>query len=82
METQRLIRIELMEKLRDQLDDIEKCATECGGVAGESPDQADGAVGGTEGSTVLNAMAENQRIIIEELRKRFDFQFGDLERLR
>jgi hypothetical protein len=76
-EAQRLVRIELMEKLRNQLDDIEKCAKEAAEVESEeSGDQASGGV--AEGS----AMVEKQRIIIEELRKRFDFQFGDLERLR
>lgn len=70
-----------MEKLRDQLDDIEKCAKEAAEYEdGKSHDQASG--GGAEGGAMLSAMAEKQRIIIEELRKRFDFQFGDLEKLR
>lgn len=76
-----------MEKLRNQLDDIEQCAKEAaasstggGGVAeGEESEPQASAV---EPGGVANPMAEKQRIIIEELRKRFDFQFGDLERLR
>lgn len=73
-----------MEKLRNQLDDIEKCANEAtvsGGVVSEPHEEEDGASGIDRGA-VVSAMAEKQRIIIEELRKRFDFQFGDLERLR
>ena len=66
-----------MEKLRNQLDDIEKCAQEA--TKSGSGDTAE-AIRNEDG--VLNTMAEKQRIIIDELRKRFDFQFGDLERLR
>lgn len=83
-EAQRQIRVELMEKLRHQLDDIERCAKEATSVsvASESHDQATPTTRAQdEGSVMLDAMAEKQRIIIEELRKRFDFQFGDLERL-
>ena len=78
-----------MEKLRNQLDDIEQCAKEAtastgggGGVARgeESEPQASALV--VDPGGVANPMAEKQRIIIEELRKRFDFQFGDLEQLR
>ncbi len=74
-----------MEKLKTQLADIERCAqeaTESEGVAGQSGCVANqsGDQGGAEGGMVN--VAEKQRIIIEELRKRFDFQFGDLERLR
>lgn len=75
-----------MEKLRSQLDDIEQCAkeaTNAEAMASGSHDQSgDQASGGTAQEGVVSAMAEKQRIIIEELRKRFDFQFGDLERLR
>lgn len=81
-----------MKKLRTQLDDIERCAEEAtqsgamsGGVAapdGMKDHTSDASAGAAEQGGVASAMAEKQRIIIEELRKRFDFQFGDLERLR
>lgn len=77
------MRLELMEQLRNQLEDIEQCAREAtasGGVAG-CVAQDNGATGTAEDG-MFSAMAEKQRIIIEELRKRFDFQFGDLEALR
>ncbi len=77
-----------MEKLRNQLDDIEQCAKEAassggggGAVKGEESETESQASAADPGG-VPNHMAEKQRIIIEELRKRFDFQFGDLERLR
>lgn len=79
-----------MEKLRNQLDDIELCAKEAassggvigGGAEGEGSENQASALAATPGGGVANLMAEKQRIIIEELRKRFDFQFGDLEGLR
>ena len=77
------MRLELMQQLRSQLEDIEQCAREAtasGGVAGGVAQDA-GTIDTAEGD-VFSAMAEKQRIIIEELRKRFDFQFGDLESLR
>ena len=75
-----------MEKLQTQLDDIERCAQEAtlsGGVASKPDPEAapEASAVGAHGG-VVNAMMEKQRIIIEELRKRFDFQFGDLEGLR
>ena len=84
-EAQRLVRIQLMEKLRNQLDDIEKCAQEAvssESVASGSDDQSDDRAEGNSQRGVVSSIAEKQRIIIDELRKRFDFQFGDLERLR
>ena len=87
-EAQRQARVELMEKLRNQLDDIELCAKQAasaGGVVGgraEGEESESQACALPPGSEVANPMAEKQRIIIEELRKRFDFQFGDLEGLR
>lgn len=79
-----------MEKLRTQLDDIEKCAHEAAtssvGMVRESADQSgDESEGGATALPVgmtTSSMIEKQRIIIEELRKRFDFEFGDLEQLR
>lgn len=80
------MRTELMAKLKTQLEEIEQCAQEATasqsfphGTRGGEGDETDGAglVGG--GS---NSMSEKQKIIIEELRKRFDMQFGDLDRLR
>ena len=80
------MRTELMAKLKTQLEEIEQCAQEAtasqtfpqGGSGGEG-DETDGA--GQVG-VALNSMSEKQKIIIEELRKRFDMQFGDLDRLR
>ena len=72
-----------MAKLKTQLDEIEQVAQEATASQipsqGSNGDETDGAgrVGG-----VLNSMSEKQKIIIEELRKRFDMQFGDLDRLR
>ena len=77
-----------MEKLRNQLDDIEQCAKEAavsGGGGSDKGEESEGqasAASAAEPGGMANLMAEKQRIIIEELRKRFDFQFGDLERLR
>ena len=68
------MRSEMMEKLRNQLEEIEQCAEKATTIDDESERRRNGAV--------TNSMAEKQKIIIEELRKRFDFQFGDLERLR
>ena len=72
-----------MAKLKTQLDEIEQCAQEATASQGTSQsgdgDVTDGA--GQEGG-VLSSMSEKQKIIIEELRKRFDMQFGDLDRLR
>ena len=73
-ETQRSIRMQLVEKLQTQLHDIEKCAME----AAESD-----AMEMTPGEDGPTSMAEKQRVIIEQLQKRFHFQFGDsLEELR
>ena len=77
------MRTELMAKLKTQLEEIEQCAQEA--TASQLPqgssdgDEMDGAgqVGGAS-----NSMSEKQKIIIEELRKRFDMQFGDLDHLR
>ena len=73
-----------MEKLRNQLDDIEKVAQEATTSASEgvASASADGEEAASKVATFQSTLAEKQRIIIEELRKRFNFQFGDLERLR
>lgn len=66
-EAQQQRRSDLMEKLKDQLRDLEECARtvekeEEGGTGGQGSD-----------------LAHKQHLIIEELRRRFDLQFGDLE---
>ena len=73
-----------MAKLKTQLIEIEQCAQEATAnhtlpQDGDHGDEVDGTgkVGGAS-----NTMSEKQKIIIEELRKRFDMQFGDLDRLR
>ena len=58
-----------MQKLQNQLDDIENCAKE---VA-----QTETKAATPGGGQVLHSVAEKQRLIIEELRKRFRFRFGD-----
>ena len=82
------MRTELMAKLKVQLEEIEQCAQEAtasqslpqgGGSGGNDGDETDGA--GRVG-VASSSMSEKQKIIIEELRKRFDMQFGDLDRLR
>ena len=81
------MRTELMAKLKVQLEEIEQCAQEAtasqsftqGGSGGNDGDEIDGA--GRVG-VASSSMSEKQKIIIEELRKRFDMQFGDLDRLR
>ena len=75
-ESQCKVRVQLMEKLQTQLDDIEKCAKEA--VHGSTKAMTPGAEGQASDTVV-----EKQRLIIEELRKRFRFQFGDnLEKVR
>ena len=69
MESQHSVRVQLMQKLQTQLDDIEKCA--------EEAVQADAKAATPGGGQALSSVAEKQRLIIEELRKRFHFQFGD-----
>jgi len=65
-----------MEKLQTQLDDIEKCAKEAVHITAEATTP------GT-GGQASNNVVEKQSLIIEELRKRFRFQFGDnLEKVR
>lgn len=64
-EAQQKLRSELMERLKGQLKDLEECAR-----TSEGSDE--------EGRGDL---AEKQQLIIEELRRRFDLQFGDLERM-
>ena len=79
-EAQRKMRTELMAKLKTQLEEIEQCAQEATAsqaLPQGSEDETDGAGQGGGGS-----MSEKQKIIIEELRKRFDMQFGDLDHLR
>lgn len=77
-----------MERLKNQLDDIEQCAKEAAtsnvvnGAEGEGSEASPKASGTIKSKGVVNPMMEKQRIIIEELRKRFNFQFGDLETLR
>ena len=72
-----------MAKLKTQLEEIEQVAQEATAAnalpSGTDSDESDGAghMGGA-----LNSMSEKQKIIIEELRKRFDMQFGDLNNLR
>lgn len=81
------MRTELMAKLKVQLEEIEQCAQEAtasqsfpqGDSGGDDGDETDGA--GRVG-VASSSMSEKQKIIIEELRKRFDMQFGDLDRLR
>jgi len=73
-EHQKRHRTELMAKLRTQLEELEQCAQE----AAEQQHSA----GGVTGEGKSGSLAEKQRIIIDELRKRFDLQFGDLEQLR
>ena len=69
-EAQRQRRSDLMEKLRDQLRDLEECARS---VENEGSGEDEGRSGrGTD-------LAQKQHLIIEELRRRFDLQFGDLE---
>lgn len=75
-EAQRRLRSSLMEKLQNQLTDIERCAKE----ATVSEEQRVGSE--VTGAGMANSMSEKQKIIIEELRKRFDLQFGNLEELR
>ena len=65
-EAQQQRRSDLMERLKDQLRDLEECARSVEGEEG----------GGKGGGTNL---AHKQHLIIEELRRRFDLQFGDLE---
>ena len=72
-EAQRQMRTTLMEKLQNQLTEIEKCAEEAAATE-EGSEVTD--------VDVANSMSEKQKIIIEELRKRFDLQFGNLEELR
>lgn len=67
-EAQQQLRSELMERLKGQLRDLEECARTT-----ERCDES-----GEEGRADL---AEKQQLIIEELRRRFDLQFGDLERM-
>lgn len=84
------MRTELMAKLKTQLEEIEQCAQEATAGQSFSQDGSGGSGGGggdeTDGvgqvGVSLNSMSEKQKIIIEELRKRFDMQFGDLDRLR
>ena len=72
-----------MAKLKTQLEEIEQCAQEATAShalpSGGDGDETDGAGLGGRAS---NSMSEKQKIIIEELRKRFDMQFGDLNNLR
>ncbi len=70
-EAQRRMRSTLIEKLQIQLTEIEQCAQEATTVEE-----------GSEVRDAANSMAEKQKIIIEELRKRFDLHFGDLNKLR
>lgn len=66
-----------MHKLQTQLDDIEKCAKEAVQSTGTMAATSD------HGGHAVSSVAEKQQLIIEELRKRFRFQFGDnLERVR
>ena len=59
-----------MEKLKCQLRELEECAQKsCEGVRG----------GGEEGR---GGLADKQHLVIEELRRRFNLQFGDLEQMR
>ena len=73
------MRSELMEKLRSQLAEIEECAQEVTTVTTSDPS---GRPGGGATTILPNTLAEKQKIIIETLRKRFDFEFGDLDQLR
>ena len=57
-----------MEQLKGQLKDLEECARSVEEEPGEEAGRAD--------------LAEKQQLIIEELRRRFDLQFGDIERMR
>ena len=66
-EAQQQRRSDLIEKLKDQLRDLEECARSV---------EKEGEEGnGGQGSD----LAHKQHLIIEELRRRFDLQFGDLE---
>ncbi len=66
-----------MHKLQSQLDDIEKCAKE----AVQSTSTT--ATTSKDKGQAITSVAEKQRLIMEELRKRFRFQFGDnLEAVR
>lgn len=56
-----------MERLKGQLKDLEECALSVEEYSEE----------GGRGD-----LAEKQHLIIEELRRRFDLQFGDIERMR
>ena len=67
-EAQQQRRSELMERLKDQLKDLEECALKA--------NEQDGGETGVGGDIV-----HKQYLIIEELRRRFDLQFGDLERM-
>ena len=76
-----------MAQLSHQLDQLAECAQEvgsaCGGVAGG--DMATVLLQGGSDSDqggVAASLANKQRIIIDELRRRFNLQFGDLEQLR
>ena len=72
-EAQRRMRTTLMTKLQNQLTEIERCAEEAAAEEERSEVNEEGGA---------NSMAEKQKIIIEELRKRFDLQFGNLDELR
>ena len=63
-EAQQQRRSDLIEKLKDQLRDLEECA--------RSVEKEDEEGKGSD-------LAHKQHLIIEELRRRFDLQFGDLE---
>ena len=67
-EAQQQRRLELMEGLKDQLKGLEECA--------QRVEEQDGGEGAVEGD-----LAQKQRVIIEELCRRFNLQFGDLERI-
>ena len=66
-EAQQQRRSDLMEKLKNQLRDLEECARSVEREGGEGPTG--------QGSD----LAHKQHLIIEGLRRRFDLEFGDLE---
>ena len=67
-EAQQQRRLDLMERLKDQLKYLEECAQSVG----------KGETGGEEAKG-RSDLLQKQYLVIEELRQRFDLQFGDLE---
>ena len=67
-EAQQQRRLDLMERLKDQLKYLEECAQSVG--KREDEGERDGE---------RTDLAHKQHLVIEELRRRFDLQFGDLE---